>query len=54
MAKRDKKSPKGKIPLSVKKRMKKQNLRINEKGERKKFGRKLTVPEPTKTNGRTN
>ena len=48
MAKRDKKSPRGKIPLSVKKRMKKQNLRINEKGERKKFGRKLTVPEPQK------
>ena len=53
MAKRDKKSPKGKIPLSVKKRMKKQNLRINEKGERKKFGRKLTVPEPRKPQLRT-
>ena len=48
MAKRDKKSPRGKILSSVKKRIKKQNLRINEKGERKKFEKKFTVPKPQK------
>ena len=42
MAKRDKKSPKGKRPLPKKQRIKK---RFGEIDDRKKFGRKLTVPE---------
>ena len=50
MAKRDKKSPKGKRPLPKKQRIKK---RFGEIDDRKKFGRKLTVPEPRKPQLRT-
>ena len=41
MAKRDKKSPRGKIPLSVKKKMKKQNLMKKKKLKKRNLLAKL-------------